>query len=312
MLLTGGAGFIGSQLARSFVAAGWEVRVLDKLTYAGRREHLDGVDCELVEGDVCDDVLVARSLDGCDAVVHAAAESHVQRSLEDPGVFVRTNVEGTRVLLAESQRVGVERFLLLSTDEVFGEAPGDTLHGPDAPLRPGNPYAASKVGAEALVHAWRKSFDLQAAIVRCVNCYGPRQHPEKAIPWWASDALLQRPVPVQGLGTAARDWLHVQDLADGIVAVLDQWEPAASWHFAAHQQLPNLQLCRKVLAAVGERTGHHAQVTFLPERQGQDCRYALDDSDTRRRLGWAPRIDLDTGIRQTVAWIAEQGLALWS
>lgn len=312
LLLTGGAGFIGSQLARSLTEAGWEVRVLDRLTYAGRREHLDGVDCELVVGDVCDAEAVARAVDGCAAVVHAAAESHVERSLSDPGSFLRTNVDGTRVLLAACAQAEVDQVLVFSTDEVFGPARDDQRFGPEERLRPGNPYAASKAAAEALVHAWRNSYDLQASIVRCVNCYGPRQHPEKAVPWWARDALQGFSVPVQGVGSAQRDWLYVEDLARGIVLALEHGEPGATWHFAAHSQLPNLAMARRVLAEVARRTGRLAQVEFIAERQGQDRRYALDDSETRARLGWLPQVPVEEGLERTVSWIAEEGLALWS
>lgn len=312
LLLTGGAGFIGSQLARTLVQAGWQVRVLDKLTYAGRREHLAGVDCELVEGDVCDPTAVAGALDGCTAVVHAAAESHVQRSLEDAGAFLRTNVEGTRVVLEACTRAEVEQVLVFSTDEVFGEAAPGQAFGPDDPLRPGNPYSASKVGAEALVHAWRHTYDLQAAILRCVNCYGPRQHPEKAVPWWTRDALEGGPVPVQGVGSAVRDWLYVEDLARGVALALQHWEPGATLHFAAHRQQSNLAMARRVIAHAAARTGRAAQIDFIADRQGQDRRYALDDAATRARLGWQPQVELDEGLARTVAWIAEEGLSLWS
>jgi len=312
LLLTGGAGFIGSQLARTLVAEGYELRVLDKLTYAGRREHLHGVDCEFIEGDVCDEDAVGAALEGCETVVHAAAESHVERSLDDPGAFLRTNVEGTAVVLRQAVRAQVGRVLLLSTDEVLGELLGEAHPGPLAPLRPGNPYAASKAGAEALVHAWRKSFGLSAAIARCVNCYGPRQHPEKAVPWWAREALDGFPVPVQGLGSAKRDWLYVEDLARGIARALERWEDGATWHFAAHQPQANLAMARRVIAACAEHSGHRAQVSFLPERRGQDRAYALDDTLTRRDLDWAPQVDLDEGLRRTVAWIADEGRRLWS
>ncbi|MCB9780725.1 MAG: NAD-dependent epimerase/dehydratase family protein [Alphaproteobacteria bacterium] len=311
MLLTGGAGFIGSQLARELVARGRVVRVLDALTYAGRAAHLSGVDCELVVGDITDPAAVAAALDGCGDVVHAAAESHVERSLTDPGGFVRTNVEGTRVLLQAAVDAGVRRFLHLSTDEVLGEVAEGAL-GPDAPTRPGNPYAASKAGAEALVHAWRKTHGLSAAMVRLVNCYGPRQHPEKAVPWWIRDALAGGPVPVQGRGTAARDWLFVEDAARGLAQALDCWQDGAIWHLAAHAQRPNLALCRAVVELVAARTGRTADIGFLPERQGQDIRYALDDAATRRALSWAPRVSLQDGLARTVAWVADEGLALWA
>ncbi|NOY26378.1 MAG: NAD-dependent epimerase/dehydratase family protein [Oligoflexia bacterium] len=312
LLLTGGAGFIGSQLARTLTQAGFTVRVLDLLTYAGRREHVDGVPCELVVGDVCDPGLVADAVDGCQVVVHAAAESDVSRSLHGGAACVRTNVEGTRVVLDAAAHAGVEHFLLLSTDEVLGEVLGGPAPGPDAPLRPGNPYAASKAGAEALVHAWHKSFDLSTAIVRCVNAYGPRQHPEKAVPWWAQDALRGRIVPVQGLGTAVRDWIYVEDLARGIARALERWQSGAIWHFAAHDQQRNLAMARRVLAACAVHTGRLAQIEFVEDRRGQDRRYALDDSATRRALDWAPSVDLEQGLARTVAWIQQKGLALWS
>lgn len=311
LLLTGGAGFIGSQLARTLVADGWQVRVLDKLTYAGRREHLAGVDCELVVGDVCDPAAVAAAVEGCAAVLHAAAESHVQRSLEDPGAFLRTNVEGTRVVLEACARAEVEQVLLLSTDEVFGQAAPGQVYGPDAPHRPGNPYAASKAAAEALVHAWRHTYGSRIAIARCVNCYGPRQHPEKAVPWWARDALQGHPVPVQGVGRAVRDWLYVEDLARGLALALRAGQPDATWHFAGHQHLPNLELARRVLRHVAARTGRMAQVEFVADRKGQDARYAIDDAETRARLGWAPQVALDEGLARTVEWIAAEGLSLW-
>lgn len=294
---------MGSQLARSLSEAGWEVRVLDSLTYAGRREHLEGVDCELIVGDVCDAELVARAVRGCGAVVHAAAESHVSRSLDDADVFIRTNVVGTRVVLDAACREGVERFVHLSTDEVFGAAPAGTSFGPDAPLQPGNPYAASKVGAEGLVHAWRHSYGYPAAIVRCTNNYGPRQHPEKAIPCWSLAGLQGGPIPIHGEGLAVRDWLHVEDFARGIVAGLERFRPGATWHFAGRQHHENRDIALRIGALLGV-----GQLAYGPERQGQDSRYDLDDTETRAELGWAPEISLDEGLAGTVDWYrAHQG-----
>jgi len=300
LLLTGGAGFMGSTLARTLSAAGWQVTVLDLLTYAGRREHLEGVDCELVVGDVCDPVVVGQLVSGCDAVVHAAAESHVARSLGDDGHFTRTNVGGTRVMLTAAQLAGVPRFIYISTDEVFGQAPDGVSFGLEAPMKPGNPYAASKVGGEALVHAWRHSFDYPAAIVRCTNNYGPRQHPEKAIPSWSLAALSGGPVPVHGEGRAVRDWLHVEDFARGIARALERWRPSATWHFAGRQHRENREVARFIADELGG-----AELAFGPERQGQDCRYDLDDAATRAELGWAPAVPLDEGLRGTLAWIRE-------
>ena len=297
LLLTGGAGFIGSQLARTLTHAGHEVRVLDKLTYAGRRAHLEGVDCELVVGDVCDPVAVAQAVRGCEIVVHAAAESHVTRSLGGAEDFLRTNVEGTRVVLEAAAEAGVPRFLHVSTDEVFGEAADGQAFGPEDPCRPGNPYAASKLGAEALVHAWRHSWSYPAAIVRCTNNYGPRQHPEKAVPCWSLAALAGGPVPVHGRGEAVRDWLHVADFADGISRVLARWRPGATWHFAGRQPRQNVEVARALAALVGE-----AELAFGEERRGQDARYALDDAATREELDWAPQISLAQGLKDTLEW----------
>ena len=216
LLLTGGAGFIGSALARTLLREGWSLTVLDKLTYAGKREHLEGLDLELVVGDVCDAALVRSLMAGKDAVVHAAAESHVARALLDPSLFVRTNVDGTRVVLEEAALAGVAHTVHISTDEVFGSAPEGRAFAPDDARRPGNFYAASNAGAEAMVHAVAHTRGDRASIVRCTNNYGPRQHPEKAIPCWARAALRGEPVPIHGRGEAVRDWLHVDDFAAGI------------------------------------------------------------------------------------------------
>lgn len=304
LLLTGGAGFMGSQLARTLSEDGWEVVILDKLTYAGRREHLLGVPARLIVGDVCDPDAVAEALDGVHAVVHAAAESHVARSFDDPGGFIRTNVEGTRVLLDAAHRAGVSRFLYISTDEVFGSAASGVSFKAGDPLAPGNPYAASKAGAEAFVHAWRHTARYPAAIARCTNNYGPRQHPEKAIPWWTLAALDGGPVPIHGQGLSVRDWLHVSDFAAGIAAALRHWRPAATWHFAGRQPVENRVMASRVAALCGG-----APLSSMPERSGQDARYDLDDSATRAELGWAPRVSLDEGLTETVAWYrAHRGL----
>jgi len=312
LLLTGGAGFIGSALTRTLLGRGWRVRVLDRLGIGGRREHLQGLDCELIVGDVCDPSAVKGAIQGCEALLHLAAESHVERSLLDPGGFLRTNVEGTRVVLDAASQAGLQRVLVMSTDEVLGQQPDGALPGPEAPLRPGNPYAASKAGAEALVHAWRHSFGLPAAIARCVNCFGPRQHPEKAVPWWTREALLDRPVPVQGQGEAERDWLPVEDLARGLALAIEAEPGPWTWHFAAHRQRSNRQMAEEVAAACQARTGLPTRFARLPERQGQDRRYALDDAETRARLCWRPELSHEEGVRRAVAWVADEGLALWS
>lgn len=306
VLVTGGAGFIGSQLVRTLEQGGHETTVLDKLTYAGRREHLRGTRARLIVGDVCDPATAAEAARGQDAVIHAAAESHVARALHSPGLFLRVNAEGTRVMLEQSRRAGVPRFVLVSTDEVFGAAPAGVWFSPDAPHRPGNAYAASKSGAEALVWAWRHTHGYPACIVRCTNNYGPRQHPEKAIPWWTRDALAGGPVPVHGDGSAIRDWLYVEDCARGIASAVEQWQPASAWHFAGQQLRRN----REIVRAVVDLCGTGAEIGFGPDRPGQDSRYALDDAQTREALGWAPQVSLEDGLARTVAWYRDHG-ALW-
>jgi dTDP-glucose 4,6-dehydratase len=297
VLITGGAGFMGSAVVRALGAAGWDVVVLDKLTYAGRRSFLDGTGARLIVGDVCDASVVASAIAGVDAVIHMAAESHVDRALDAPEAFLRTNVLGTRVVLDAACSAGVERFVHMSTDEVFGAAePGQSFET-DAVLRPGNAYAASKAGAEALIHAWRHTHSYPATIVRCTNNYGPRQHPEKAVPNWTISALAGGPIPIHGQGTARRDWLYVTDFARGIERILDRWRPAATWHLAGQTERTN----RAMAEAIGQQVGV-TRIVSVSERQGQDARYALDDHATRTALDWAPTQDLETGLAQTMAW----------
>ncbi len=305
VLVTGGAGFMGSQLVRSLGAAGFEVVVLDKLTYAGNRAFLDGVDHQFIVGDVCDAQDVQGALDGVDAVIHMAAESHVARSLMDPDVFLKTNVLGTRVMLTEACQAGIERFIHISTDEVFGAAPADVAFGPLSPVAPGNAYAASKVAGEALVHAWRHTHDFGAAIVRCTNNYGPRQHPEKAIPCWTLAGLAGETLPVHGEGLAIRDWLHVEDFAAGVVKGLQAFRGDATWHFAGQSHVRNRDMAGRIAEQLGA-----PGLSFGPERQGQDSRYALDDAATREELGWAPQVSLADGISRTIEWYRSHG-DLW-
>ncbi len=300
-LLTGGAGFIGSATARALVQAGWQVVVLDKLTYAGRREHLEGVDVELVVGDVCDEDLVRQLVTGADAVVHAAAESHVGRALQDPTAFLKTNIDGTRTVLEQSAKAGVPHVVHLSTDEVFGSAPVGTSFATDAPLRPGNAYAASKAAAEAFVHATAHTLGSRATIVRCTNNFGPRQHNEKAIPGWIRAALDGEPLQIHGDGSAVRDWLHVEDFAAGLVAVLSTGTPGEVYHFSGHNPLAN----KSVAAQIADLCGG-AELTHVADRPGQDARYALDDAGTRTALRWAPFIPFEAGLKQTLEWIASQ------
>jgi len=296
---------MGSQVVRTLLEAGWDVVVLDKLTYAGKRVFLEGLSHRFIEGDVCDMATAESAVEGVNAIVHMAAESHVERAITGPDAFVQTNVVGTRVMLDAACRAGVARFIHVSTDEVFGAAGPTETFGVNARLRPGNAYAASKMGAEAMVHAWRHTHGYPATIVRCTNNYGPRQHPEKAIPCWSLAAIAGGPVPVQGQGTAVRDWLHVTDFARGIVASLERWKDAAVWHFAGQQHRPN----RVVASTIAELCGV-SELSFGPERLGQDARYSLDDASTRTELDWEPQVSLEEGLSDAIEWYRVHG-DLW-
>lgn len=295
VLLTGGAGFMGSTVTRALVADGWEVVVLDALTYAGSAAHLDGVDCSLIVADVNDGAILWPLVRQADLVIHMAAESHVERSLRDPGPFVHTNVDGTRQVLEACVAAGNRALVHVSTDEVFGTAPPGVAFAEQDPLRPGNPYAATKAAAECLVEAWRHSFGLDTKVVRCTNNYGLRQHPEKAVSGWIDRALRGEPLPLHGRGEAVRDWLHVEDFARGLLAAVRHDGARRFFHFAGQAPRTNREMAELILAAAGG-----GELVEVPDRPGQDARYALDDGPTRAELGWAPRIPLEEGVRELV------------
>lgn len=301
VLVTGGAGFLGSALVRALVERGDAVRVLDALTYAGRREHLEGLEVELQVGDVRDPSACQRALAGVEVVVHCAAETHVDRSLRDPLLFVRTNVEGTQVLLKEAASAGVERFHHVSTDEVYGSlAAGEGAWAPTAPLRPRNPYAASKAAADHLVWAAANGYGLPVSMHRAANTFGPRQWPEKLVPLFIERALRGESLPVYGDGRQVRDWLYVEDHARAVLEMLAL--PAGSlWHVAGGLQVENLDLVARLCAALGVAP----RIDHVADREGHDRRYDLDDSAFRAASGWAPRVGLDEGLRRTVAWTLE-------
>ncbi len=294
VLLTGGAGFMGSAVAHALVRAGHTVRVLDLLTYAGDRANLAGLSVDFVQGDVADAGLVAPLVGAADLVIHMAAETHVARSLEDAGPFLRTNVEGTRVVLEACARVRVP-LVHVSTDEVFGPAARGVSFRTDAPFRPTNPYAASKAAAEHLVAAWRSSMGFSARVVRCVNNFGPRQHEEKAIPGWIARGRRGEALPLHGRGEAVRDWLHVADFASAMARIAAYEGPRQVFHLAGRQERTN----REVASFLAERLG--VGIVEVPDRPGQDARYALDDAGTRADLDWTPRVGLEEGLETLLA-----------
>jgi dTDP-glucose 4,6-dehydratase len=295
VLLTGGAGFMGSTVARAFLREGWEVVVFDLLTYAGSRAHLDGVDCSLIEGDVCNGAVLWPLVRECELVVHMAAETHVERSLRDPSPFVRTNVDGTRQVLEACVAAGNRSLVHISTDEVFGSAAPGQLFAETDRFRPGNPYAATKVAAESLLTAWDNSFGLRARLVRCTNNYGVRQHAEKAVPGWIDRGLRGEALPLHGRGEAVRDWLHVDDFARGLLSAVQHDGPRRVFHFAGRNPRTNREMAGLVAGACGG-----VPLVEVEDRRGQDARYALDDEATRRDLGWAPEIGLEQGVTALV------------
>jgi dTDP-glucose 4,6-dehydratase len=295
VLLTGGAGFMGSAVARQLLQEGHAVTVLDALTYAGSRAHLSDVNVHFVEGDVCDASRVAERVAAVDLVVHMAAETHVERSLQDAAPFVRTNVEGARVVLDACRHASV-RLIHVSTDEVFGAAAPDVAFQEEDAHAPGNPYAVTKSAAEGLIRVWERCYGYSASIVRCVNNYGARQHEEKAVAGWIRRAVLGHPLNVHGAGGAVRDWLHVEDFARGMGRVVAYNGPRKVFHLAAQCHRTNLEMATRIAELSGG-----AAVRCVEDRPGQDARYALDDAATRVDIGWQPQVSLDDGLRRLIA-----------
>jgi dTDP-glucose 4,6-dehydratase len=303
VLITGGAGFIGSNFVRHFLAEHPqdEAVVLDKLTYAGRLESLqDLVDddrMEFLQGDVCDAVAVRGALEGCDAIVSFAAESHVDRSIEEPGHFIQTDVFGTYVLLEEARRAGVARYLQISTDEVYGSIEEDSFTE-ESPLEPSSPYSASKAGGDLIVGAYRHTFGIDAVICRSSNNYGPYQYPEKLIPLCILNALHGDPLPVYGDGMQVRNWLHVRDNCRALDLVLRQGRSGEIYNIGGPDELPNIDVVRKILELTGR---DESMIEHVSDRPGHDRRYSLDSAKTLA-LGWKPRIRFEDGLRETVDW----------
>jgi len=297
VLVTGGAGFIGSHFAKRLVAAGDDVTVLDKLTYAGNPANLEGTRVELVQGDIADAGAVAAAAAGADAIVNFAAETHVDRSILEPEVVVRTNVFGPQVLLEWARETG-KRFVQVSTDEVYGDVGLDERPRREGDeLRPSSPYSAAKAGGDLLVPAYVRTYGVNASRTHGANTYGPNQYPEKFLPLFVTNLLDGEPVPVYGDGRQRREWLHVEDHCAAIQLVLAEGEPGEAYNIGGEEH-ENLDLVERFL----ELTEAPRQlVRHVEDRAGHDRRYAIDDSKLRA-LGWAPRVELADGLRDTVAW----------
>jgi dTDP-glucose 4,6-dehydratase len=304
VLVTGGAGFIGSHFVKRLVAQGDEVVVLDKLTYSGNPANLEGVDCEFHRGDICDAEAVATAGAGCRAVVNFAAETHVDRSILGAQEFIETDVRGTYVLL-EWARHARARLVQVSTDEVYGDVPAPRRAREDDPLRPSSPYAASKAGGDLQVLAAVRTYGVDACITRGANTYGPYQYPEKVIPLFVTNALDGLPLPLYGDGRQVREWLHVSDHCAAIELVLREGAPGEVYNVGG-EPLENLELTRRIVELTGCDPG---LVRHVQDRPGHDRRYAVDDGKLRA-LGWAPARSLADGLAETVAWY-RQNRAWW-
>ena len=306
LLVTGGAGFIGSHYVRTLLAGGYPgheqaaVTVVDKLTYAGNRANLPASHPRLtfIEGDVCDRNLLLGLLPGHDAVVHFAAESHVDRSLTDAGAFVRTNVGGTQTLLDACVAARIQRVVHISTDEVYGSI-DEGAWTEDHPLLPNSPYAASKASADLVARSYWRTHGLDLSITRCSNNYGPYQHPEKLIPRFVTNLLQGEPVPLYGDGRNVREWLHVDDHCRAIQLVLTRGKAGEVYHIGQGNQRSNRQMTELLLELCA--ADPHL-VRSVPDRKGHDLRYALDDGKIRRELGYAPAVTFARGLGETVAW----------
>ncbi len=301
LLVTGGAGFIGSGYVRGRLAEHPDdtVVVLDKLTYAGRRENLRDLPedrLEFVEGDIADCDTVAAVIDGCDALVNFAAESHVDRSIHSPGEFITTDVFGAFVLLEAAREAGV-RLLQVSTDEVYGSIEQGSFTEA-SPLEPSSPYSASKAGGDLIVRAFHHTYGADALVCRSSNNYGPYQHPEKLIPLCILNALAGDPLPVYGDGMQVRNWLHVEDNCAAIDAVLERGEPGDVYNVGGPDELPNIEVVQMILDLCGR---DESLIEHVGDRPGHDRRYSLA-SDRVRSLGWEAAVGFADGLERTVAW----------
>jgi dTDP-glucose 4,6-dehydratase len=297
LLVCGGAGFIGSNFARIRARDhGDAVTVLDKLTYAGRRENLEDLDVRLVVGGIEDREAVADAVAGADAIVNFAAETHVDRSIAEPDAFVTTHALGTYVLLEAARERGI-RYVQVSTDEVYGSIEEGSFTE-TSPLNPSSPYSATKAGADLLVASYRHTFGLEALICRGSNNYGPYQYPEKLIPLMVLNALHGDPLPVYGDGQQVRNWIYVEDFARGIGTVLERGVPGEVYNVGGPDEAPNLEVVERIIEYTG---ADRSLIEYVTDRPGHDRRYSLS-SEKVRGLGWEPQVRFADGLRRTVDW----------
>jgi len=308
ILVTGGAGFIGSNFIR-YMIKNYDYKIinLDKLTYAGNLENLKGIEnhpnYRFIKGDIADRQLVDEIFkEGIDFVVNFAAESHVDRSIEDPEIFLKTNVMGTQVLLDASKKYGTKKFIQISTDEVYGSLDNGGYFTEETPLSPNSPYSASKASADLLVRAYYKTYGLPVNITRCSNNYGPYQFPEKLIPLMIINALSDRELPVYGDGLNIRDWLYVEDHVRAIDMVLHRGRIGEVYNIGGNNERANIEVVKLILKELGKP---ESLINFVKDRPGHDRRYAIDATKIKKELGWEPKVKFEDGIKMTIKWYIE-------
>ena len=303
LLVTGGCGFIGSNFIRNMLEKYPDHQIinLDKLTYAGNPDNLKDIESNsnytFVKGDICDSDVVNKVMQDVGQVVHFAAESHVDRSIEDGAVFVRTNVLGTNTLLQAALANDVERFIHVSTDEVYGSIREGSFSEMDD-LKPSSPYSASKAGSDLLAMSYHTTYGLAVTITRCTNNFGPYQYPEKLIPLFITNLMDNRKVPVYGSGMNVRDWIHVDDHCSGIDFVLNNGNTGEVYNIGGGSELTNLDITHRILEALGK---DESMIEYVEDRKGHDFRYSLDCTKLKK-MGWKPEFDFDTALDSTIAW----------
>ena len=305
ILVTGGAGFIGSNFIRHVLSLnkGYRIVNYDKLTYAGNLANLESVaenpNYSFVRGDICDTNGVEEAMRGCDAVVHFAAESHVDRSIYEPAPVIETNVTGTFVMLQLARKLHIGRFVHISTDEVYGDMAPDAFASEDSPLQASSPYSASKASSDLLVRSYVRTYGFPGLVTRSSNNYGPYQFPEKFLPLMITNALDDKPLPIYGDGKQQRDWLHVEDNCRGILAVLERGRVGEVYNIGGLDVEENLTIAHKLLRLIGKP---ETLLSYVKDRPGHDRRYALHCDKMEKDLGWKPAVPLDEGLRQTIDW----------